>query len=593
MKTTSMAVAGCVFILAGGLLAAQAQSPSTASAQTSGNVIPPTQVQVNPIDPPAEEIAGADGAQPGDSHVRIVRISQVAGHVGLDRATGKVEATMTNMPIVEKSRLATGSDGYAEVEFEDGSSLRLAPNSQVNFPHLILHSSGAKATTVELAQGMTYVSLEKSKVNEFTIKAGDSTITVPPGAHLRLEMDQKKVILAVLNGDVEMKAGSASTTVGKNRTAIFDPSSPATAAKIEIKKDVEDANYDDWDKSSMDYHHRYSQAGAYGNSLYSYGASDMNYYGGFVNAGGCGGGSFWRPYFVSAGWDPYANGVWTYYPNAGYSWVSPYPWGWMPYHSGAWSFCPGVGWGWRPGAGWMGLANGAAALRTRPIPDKPGSPNQEVARGGSTLRPPGPQRPITAPRTSMILSNRTPLVVSKIDKPGNFVFQKDSAGLGVPRGSLDNLHRISNHVERNGFVNRQVYMQSGPAEASMTTRGSAVAAERSGSLKGNVQENHSWSFQNRQAWANAQSFDRGSYSQAGSYQGSRGGNLGASGGSSSSAGGFHGGGGGASSGGGFHGGGGMSSGGGGGGGGMSSGGGGIHGGGGGGSSSGGGGGRSR
>jgi|GEM_PF-1279042 len=593
MKTASIAVAGCVFILAGGLLAAQAQSSSTASAQTSGNVIPPTQVQVSPIDPPPEEIAGADGAQPGDSHVRIVRISQVAGHVGLDRATGKVEATMTNMPIVENSRLATGSDGYAEVEFEDGSSLRLAPNSQVNFPHLILHSSGAKATTVELAQGMAYVSLEKSKVNEFTIKAGDSTITVPPGAHLRLEMDHKKVILAVLNGDVEMKAGSASTTVGKNRTAIFDPSSPATAAKIEIKKDVEDANYDDWDKSSMDYHHRYSQAGAYGNSLYSYGVSDMNYYGGFVNAGGCGGGSFWRPYFVSAGWDPYGNGVWTYYPNAGYSWVSAYPWGWMPYHSGAWSFCPGVGWGWRPGPGWMGLGNGAAALRTRPIPDKPGSPNQSIARGGSTLRPPGPQRPIAVPRTSMILSNRTPLVVSKIDKPGNFVFQRDSAGLGVPRGSLDNLHRISNHVERNGFVNRQVYMQSGPAESSMTTRGSAGAAARSGSLNGNVQENHSWSFQNRQAWANAQSFDRGSYGQAGSYQGGRGGNLGASGGSSSSAGGFHGGGTSSGGGGGFHGGGGMSSGGGGGGGGMSGGGGGIHGGGGGGSSSGGGGGRSR
>jgi hypothetical protein len=566
MKTTSIAVAGCVFILAGGLLAAQDKSPSTASAQqTSDNVIPPTQVQVSPIDPPPEEIAGAEGAQPGDSHVRIVRISQVAGHVGLDRATGKVEATMTNMPIVEKSRLATGSDGYAEVEFEDGSTLRVAPNSQVNFPRLILHSTGAKATTVELAQGMAYVSLEKTKENEFTIKSGGSTITVPPGAHLRLEMDQKKVILAVLNGDVEMKAGSATTTVGKNRTAIFDPSSPATAAKIEIQKDVEEANYDDWDKSSMDYHHRYSKASAYGNSLYSYGVSDMNYYGGFVNAGGCGGGSFWRPYFVSAGWDPYANGVWTYYQGAGYSWVSPYPWGWMPYHTGAWSFCPGVGWGWRPGSGWMGLANGAAALRMRPIPGKPG-PNQGIARGGAPIRPPGPQRPIAVPRASMIVSNRTPLVVSKLDKPGNFLFQRDSAGLGVPRGSLDNLHRVSNHVERNGFVNRQVYMQSGPSEGSMTARGSAGAATRSGSLNGNVHENHSWSFQDRQAWANAQAYQRGSEGASGSYQGTRGGNLGTAG---------------------FHGGGGMSSG-------MSSGGGGggIHGGGGG-SSSGSGGGRSR
>lgn len=547
MKTASIAVAGCVFILAGGLLAAQDQTPSTASAQTSGNVvIPPTQVQVSPIDPPAEEVAGADGVQPGDSHVRIVRISQVAGHVGLDRATGKVEATMTNMPVIEKSRLATGPDGYAEVEFEDGSTLRLAPDSQVNFPHLILRSSGAKATTVELAQGMAYVSLEKTKGNEFTIKAGESTIPVPPGAHLRLGVNQKKVTLAVFNGDVEMKAGPASATVSKNRTAIFDPGSAATMAKIDVQKNVDDASYDEWDKSSMDYHHRYSKASAYGSSLYSYGIPDMNYYGGFVNAAGCGG-SFWRPYFVSAGWDPYANGVWTYYQNAGYSWVSPYPWGWMPYHSGAWSFCPGVGWGWRPGSAWMGLANGAPALRMQPIPGKPGPPDQSVARGGSPIRHPGPQRPVAVPRASMILSNRTPLVVSKIDKPGNFVFQRDSAGLGVPRGSLDSLHRVSNHVERNGFVNRQVYMQSGPAAGSMAIRGSSAAAARSGSLNGNVHPNQSWSFQNRQAWANAQSYERGGYGSAG-YQGSRGGNLGGSGsfqggGSSASAGGFHGGGG--------------------------------------------------
>ena len=70
-----------------------------------------------------------DGARPGDSHVRIVRLSDAKGKLGLDRKTGAgFEQTMQNMPIVQGERLAT-ADGYAEVEFEDNSTLRLAPET--------------------------------------------------------------------------------------------------------------------------------------------------------------------------------------------------------------------------------------------------------------------------------------------------------------------------------------------------------------------------------------------------------------------------------------------------------------------------------
>jgi hypothetical protein len=199
-----------------------------------------------------------------------------------------------------------------------------------------------------------------------------------------------------------------------------------------------------------------------------------------------------------------------------------------------------------------------------------------------------------------VLANRTPLVYSKIDRPGNFVFQKDSAGLGVPR-QLGNLHGVSNHVERSGFVNRQFYEQPSTAERSMADRGTANAAARSGSLNSTAHDNHSWSFRdNHQAGMNGQSFHRGPDGQASGFHGDRGGNAaagsfhqgggaggfhGGSSGAQSSGGSFHGGGSmGGNSGGGFHGGGGsMSSGGG-----ASAGGGGggFHGGGGGGSSAG-------
>ena len=33
-------------------------------------------------------------------------------------------------------------------------------------------------------------------------------------------------------------------------------------------------------------------------------------------------GMMWQPYLVGAGWDPFMNGAWTWYPGAGYAWIS-------------------------------------------------------------------------------------------------------------------------------------------------------------------------------------------------------------------------------------------------------------------------------
>ncbi len=47
-------------------------------------------------------------------------------------------------------------------------------------------------------------------------------------------------------------------------------------------------------------------------SPYAYGASDLNYYGSFYNMPGYG--MMWQPYLVGAGWDPFMNGAWMWYP---------------------------------------------------------------------------------------------------------------------------------------------------------------------------------------------------------------------------------------------------------------------------------------
>src|ERR1035438_7559787 len=101
------------------------------------------------------------------SKVRIVRLSEVKGDVQMDRDTGRgFERAMANLPIVEKSRLQTGT-GVAEVEFEDNSTLRLAPDSLVEFTQLERLQAGTTASSVHLVKGMAFVSLVKTKGNEF------------------------------------------------------------------------------------------------------------------------------------------------------------------------------------------------------------------------------------------------------------------------------------------------------------------------------------------------------------------------------------------------------------------------------------------
>ena len=441
----------------------------------------PAQEPVAPANTPAGDSASAtdtatDNASaqppapaPSHSKIRIVRLSEVKGEVQLDRQTGKgFEGAMANLPVVEGERLKTGN-GVAEIEFEDNSTVRVGQNSLVEFPRLELLPSGAKASSINVVQGMVYVSLVNTKGNEFTVNVGQNKISLPPDTHIRLQLTSDQASLAVLHGEAQLQEPSGISTVGKDKTMTF---SLAGQSQPVIAKNVTEEPLDDWDKNAMQYHKNFANASSYGNSPYSYGINDMNYYGSFVS--GCGG-SMWRPYFTSASWSPYGSGAWAYYPSAGYSWVSPYPWGWTPYHYGSWAFCSGLGWGWQPGGAWMGLANNSFVANP-------------AAGGGSHPLPHPPSRPPSAAAQSTLVPvNLKAMPASSLTEHDKFVFRNDSAGLGVPRGTLGKLNSFANQTAQHGMATTNVYYggsQRGEAEhgvGSYSSSGSSRAASSASS----------------------------------------------------------------------------------------------------------------
>ena len=259
-----------------------------------------------------------------------------------------------------------------------------------------------------------------------------------PSSHIRLSLDGLNSYIVVLDGAVEFTVPFEYTsTIARKKSLDFDA---AGDKQPEFAK-LEGSAFDDWDKNGNDYQKLYaSQRLSGGAGLY--GTSDLNYYGSFSNISGCGSGSFWRPYFASAAWSPYDNGMWAYYgSNVGYSWVSPYPWGWLPFHSGNWVNCGAAGWGWQPGGSFAGLQNVAAIA-----PVGPG--------GGRSLGTvPAPPRGGGGP--TMVPVNTRPLSVSSVSAPGTFTFRKDSAGLGVPR-DFGELKSASSDVARHGMANTEV-----------------------------------------------------------------------------------------------------------------------------------------
>src|SRR5215472_11815032 len=107
-------------------------------------------------------LAGLSGAAFADSHARIVRLSYVEGGVQMDRGAGQgMQQAFLNMPVAEGSKIVTGNDGQAEVQFEDGSAIRIVPSSAIEFTQMGLRSSGAKYTTVDLTEGQAYFDIHK------------------------------------------------------------------------------------------------------------------------------------------------------------------------------------------------------------------------------------------------------------------------------------------------------------------------------------------------------------------------------------------------------------------------------------------------
>ena len=292
---------------------------------------------------------------------RAARLTYMQGSVTVNGPGGNVPAQL-NLPLLAGVQLVTGNDGQAEVEFEDGSIVRLTPNSALSFDNLAIDPNGDFVTNLSLLRGLAYCELRATPQYQYSINAGGDVLSPVENSTVRINFDEAPAIFSVFDGTAEVERQGVPANGGPNsgyqtqvRAGESLSADPQNGSRYFLTQQITDDSWDQWNEdrdqaatteASDSTAVRDDYAGAEG-----YGWSDLDANGNWYNVPGQG--AIWQPQIAAddPGFDPYGNGAWVYYPNSGYIWASSYSWGWTPYRCGNWSYYNSFGWGWAPGAG--------------------------------------------------------------------------------------------------------------------------------------------------------------------------------------------------------------------------------------------------
>jgi Family of unknown function (DUF6600)/FecR protein len=398
--------------------------------------------------PSARSKANTTAQQPpsaGLSHVRVVRLSFVEGTVTV-RRPGSAEWAKAgvNTPIEQGFSVATTKKSFVEIQFENGSTVRLGELSSVEFNELALTARGDHINHLTLDGGYATFHIVPQHHDEYLLNVSGVNLTPHGKTEFRTDLNQDRLRVEVFRGKVQATDSNQTQKLGKNHTLTRNlDSSPL----FQVTNTVQMDEWDKWaaardQQSTLAYNNE-----AVGLNAALYGWDDLEAYGDWGYFPGFGYG--WAPY-EPLGWSPYSLGMWSWYPGWGYTWISGEPWGWLPFHYGFWNFSPSIGWFWMPssfavwnpalvnwyaGPGWVGWAPvgpgglGGQAPCSLAVAGCLTAVPPGVLRTGEPIKPhvihPGATGPITAilhpdvaPDRSAMLSGQP--VPGRINFPNSF-----------------------------------------------------------------------------------------------------------------------------------------------------------------------------
>jgi hypothetical protein len=188
--------------------------------------------------------SAADGpAATSLSHARVVSLSMVQGVVAVRKPdTGTWVRATLSAPIEEGFTIATERNSFAEVQFENGSTMRIGEFSRVEFKQLALAPHSGHVNRMSLVVGVATINVIPARHDVYVVMASGVNITPHGRAEFRTDLKGGHMRVEVFNGRVLAADSKESEVLAKNHALAYDYRSGA--AFQETKAIQRDA----WDK---------------------------------------------------------------------------------------------------------------------------------------------------------------------------------------------------------------------------------------------------------------------------------------------------------------------------------------------------------
>ena len=268
----------------------------------------------------------------------IMRVSLLEGEVQIyTEETGEWVPASINMPIKEGDRIWAADRGRVELNFKDGTYLRLDQKSALD----VLNAE-KDSYQLHLSTGRLFANYKGRDNALLQIDTPESSVRAYEKSKFRMDVfDSGRTEITNFRGTIQAESREGKTQVERGRTlyitergdAEFGPLPPA----------------DDWEKWNRQRDTKLAEwkppSKYLPEDLRTY-SRDFDENGRWVYVEDYG--QVWTPnVVVSVGWAPYRLGRWAWI-GGDYTWVSYEPWGWAPYHYGRWAFVGHIGWCWVP-----------------------------------------------------------------------------------------------------------------------------------------------------------------------------------------------------------------------------------------------------
>jgi hypothetical protein len=269
------------------------------------------------------------------------RISLVQGQILIQtKDEGEWTEASINFPIADGDRIMTERDGRVELNFKNGTYVRVGEISQLD------------VIALGFDQGKAFVHLNQLEgriyVNHRPITGEDSSlyIDLPYGilssyvpSRFKVDLASSEARISVLEGSVEFKSDGKPIPLTQGKTLIVKEKGFAEVAQLYGKDE-----WDQWNEARDNelVQTRYAQ---------KYLPPELEPYGYEMERNGR---WVYTPEYqyawvptVVVGWAPFQYGYWAWRRGI-YCWVPHEPWGWVPFHYGRWVHTHNHGWAWVP-----------------------------------------------------------------------------------------------------------------------------------------------------------------------------------------------------------------------------------------------------